>query len=125
MKIKFVYKVLPVLVFYTDNLDPKWGGYCYGPVVKIRKKYENDEGLLQHELVHSKQFYRTLTLHGIAYKLFETYRVHSEVEAYKKQASYYQDKEVSYQWMADAILQKYDVKGFTKTEVLDLLRNLR
>lgn len=121
MKIKFVYKILPVLVLYTDNLDPKWGGYCYGPFIKIRNRYKEDIGLLEHELTHSRQTYRTFFLHGLFYKFIESYRVKSEVEAYKVQASYYQNKESSYSWMADAIMSKYNVSKYNKQQVLDLL----
>ena len=121
MKIKFVYKILPVIVVYTDNLDPKWGGYCYGPFIKIRNKYIDDKGLLEHELTHSKQVYRTMFLHGLMYKFSEKYRVKSEVEAYKVQASYYTDKDYHYNWMSDAILSKYDVKKYSKKEILDML----
>lgn len=121
MKIKFVYKILPVLVLYTDNLDPKWGGYCYGPFIKIRNKYKDDIGLLEHELTHSKQVYRTIFLHGLFYKFSETYRVKSEVEAYKVQASYYSDTMGSYNWMSDVILEKYNISKYNKQQVLDLL----
>lgn len=123
MKIKFVYKILPVLVLYTDNLDPKWGGYCYGPFIKIRNKYKDDIGLLEHELTHSKQVYRTIFLHGLFYKFSETYRVKSEVEAYKVQASYYNNKSMVYEWMADAILEKYKVTKYSKKKVINMLNS--
>ena len=53
--------------------------------VRIRKGYENDLGLLEHEKVHVRQFWRTLGLHSILYLISKRYRLKAEVEAYKVQ----------------------------------------
>ena len=121
MKLMFVYKVLPALVFYTDNVKTGFGGMAYGPVVKIRKKYENvDRGLLEHELTHVEQWYRTLGTHGIWYLLSRKYRLTSEVEAYKVQASYYNYDATG--WMADAILTKYNL-NVSWERVVEMLKS--
>jgi hypothetical protein len=51
----------PVFVIYTDRFIPKdKAGYCFGFLVFIRKRYRDDICLLQHELTHVEQFYKTL-----------------------------------------------------------------
>ena len=59
IKLKFVYGILPAIVRYTETMPKPWHGgfakFCY---VRIRSKYLKDNGILQHELVHVKQFYR-------------------------------------------------------------------
>lgn len=121
MKLMFVYRALPVLVFFTDNVRKGFGGTTYGPIITIRKKYKNDIGLIEHELVHSKQWYRTLATHGIWYWLSDRYRLKCEVEAYRTQALHY-DYDAS-DWMADAIVNKYNIDGVTKQQAIDLLKS--
>lgn len=56
--IKFIYGVIPVPVTFTDNMAKNTAGYARGPVVRLRPRYENDRGLLEHELEHVRQFWR-------------------------------------------------------------------
>jgi hypothetical protein len=62
-KLKSVYGILPAIVRYTETMPKPWHGgfakYCY---IRIRSKYLKDNGILQHELVHVKQFYRLFLL---------------------------------------------------------------
>lgn len=124
MKLEFVYGLLPVLVHFTDNIKDGFGGMAYGPYVKLRLKYREDEGLLQHELTHAKQWYRTIGTHGIWYLLFERYRLQSEIEAYAVQAmqpmNWASDPT---DWMADAILAKYNITSYTKEYVVAELKS--
>jgi len=81
--IKFVYGFLPVLVIYNSTLLPKrFSGYSYILVVVLRGAINTNEILLNHELTHSKQGYRTLFLHSILYVTSKRYRLKSEIEAY-------------------------------------------
>jgi hypothetical protein len=122
MKLMFVYGVLPAIIWYTNNISEGFGGYANGPLVRLLKKYEEiDEGILQHELVHVKQWYRTLFTHGIWYILFEKYRLQSEVEAYKKQASYYDYDALP--WMTNIIYTKYSINNYSKEQILSLLKH--
>lgn len=83
---KTVYKILPVFVNYGDfGVPDKFGACTRAIFVFIRKKYQDDTGLLMHEKTHVKQFYRTLGLHPFLYLLSKTYRLKSEVEAYREQ----------------------------------------
>jgi hypothetical protein len=72
------------IVFYT-NFGMTWqGGRCYGPVITIRPKYYGvDRGILEHELVHSRQFWNPRKWFWGTLKW--------EVEAYKEQLRYYAD----------------------------------
>lgn len=73
--------------YYTDDMEAWQGGYAFGPVIKIRLKYRDDEGIYQHELTHVKQWLTTLTLHWFLYRI-RRYRLWSEVQAYRKQMLY-------------------------------------
>lgn len=110
MKIKFIYKILPAIVIYTDRVPEGSAGCANAMIVRIRPKYVNDEGLLQHELTHVKQAYRLLILfHSLLYLLDDPYRLHAEVEAYRKQLEYSQDKVADTDRFAGFISEKYDL----------------
>lgn len=55
----------------------------------MRKSCKDDLGLLEHEKVHVKQFWKLLLLHPILYYFSKKYRLKSEVEAFKKQLEYW------------------------------------
>lgn len=105
-----IYKLIPVPVFWTDRFLKDWqGGVSCGFFCILRPKYKEDKGLLEHELTHCKQFYRTLSIHVWLYKFSAKYRLSAEVEAYKKQLEYHTDKELNIDWMAKAISERYDL----------------
>ena len=121
--IKFVYKIFPAIVIYNDKLVPKeFGGYTRLFAIFLRNKYKTDEGLLQHELTHVKQFYRIPFLHSYLYKFSKKYRLKCEIEAYKVQLSYYLDKEKNIKWMSNAIAAKYKL-NVSQNEIENMLRN--
>lgn len=77
------------MIFYTNRFVPSNSAGCTrGPVIFIRPEYKDDIGLLEHEKVHVKQWYRTLGLHSLLYLFSKDYKLKSEVEAYKKQLEY-------------------------------------
>ena len=122
MKIKTVYKILPVIVIYTDRVPEGSAGCANAMIVRIRPKYKGDEGLLQHELTHVKQAYRLLILfHSLLYLLDDSYRLHAEVEAYRKQLEYSQDKVTDTARFAGFIAGKYDL-GISREAAAMLLR---
>ena len=60
MKIRLIWKFIPVPIFITNWLIPsKFAGYHIVDIVLIRPEYKDDEGLIQHELTHVKQNIRT------------------------------------------------------------------
>jgi len=81
-------------VFYVKNLPGKKHGKVNGPIIRILKTRKWDKPLLKHELVHVKQFFRTLGIHGILYNISKKYRYKCELEAYRKQLDCYQNDAV-------------------------------
>lgn len=76
-------------VIYTDNMAAWKGGYAAGPLIVLRPKYRNDEGIYQHELTHVKQGVALLFIgHALLYLFYKPYRLWAEVQAYKKQTQY-------------------------------------
>jgi hypothetical protein len=96
------------MIFYTDKFVLKGhAGTTRGPFIFIRPEYKDDKGLLEHELVHRKQWLRTLGLHAFFYLLSKKYRFKSEVEAYKEQLKHYKtDKR---RLFATLLVEKYDL----------------
>lgn len=77
------------MIFYTDKFVPKNAAGCACAfLIFIRPDYKNDIGLLEHEKVHVLQWKRTFGLHSYLYLFSKSYRLKSEVEAYKKQLEY-------------------------------------
>jgi hypothetical protein len=133
---------------YSDNIDPKFGGYAIGPYVRIRPKYKNDVGLHVHEYEHVNQFwigtilsailiyiglyvfkapydyypvlFASLGAHGNLYKFYEPYKVYCEVVAYSKQLRVYGDKVVP-EWVIRALTTKYGL-SITRQEVIDKIQ---
>lgn len=58
-------------------------GVCLGPVVLLHRRLMDDAPSIEHELVHSRQFWRNgLVLHFLRYWLQPTYRQAMEIEAF-------------------------------------------
>lgn len=71
------------LCFFTHwKLPSDVGGRANGPFIRIHPWYDDDEGLLEHEKCHARQWWRTCGIHGILYKFSKEYRLKSELEAY-------------------------------------------
>ena len=75
------------ILIYTDNLPANVGGRANGPVIRIKNKYRDDKGILEHEKCHVRQWWRTLGLHGLL-TFHKGYKFRIEVEAYKEQLKY-------------------------------------
>jgi hypothetical protein len=84
MKTEFVYRFIPVPIVAGTGL---FIGQSYGFFVRIDPHFIDDEGFVAHELVHVRQFYRTLGLHFFLYYLCKGYRYKAELEAYKAQVA--------------------------------------
>lgn len=77
------------IVFYTNRLVGKaFAGAARGPFIFIRPEFKGDQGLLEHERVHVRQFWRTFGLHGLRYRFSRAYRLRAEVEAYRRQLEF-------------------------------------
>jgi len=76
---------------YTDDM-PEWqGAYAKMWCIRIRPKYQGDEGIFRHELEHVRQFWQLawippfLSWHGLLYRFCRRYRQWAEVQAYREQ----------------------------------------
>lgn len=84
---KFVYGILPAFIEYTDALDDdRRAAVTSGCHIKIRPAYRDDEGLLQHELQHVRQFW-----HRVFLPWRKMTHLEREIEAYRVQLQYYPD----------------------------------
>lgn len=109
MKLRFIYKVIPIPVLFIDKLV-RLSGKSYGMFVAIKKEHKDNVPLLEHEITHCRQFYRTLGLHGIFYWASDNYRLKSEIEAYCvtiKESGYSRSRE--YQWIIASISKNYNL----------------
>ena len=105
------------LTIYTDLMPDRFSGYTLGPIVLIRPSKRDDVGLLKHELVHVKQFWRSFGLFGIAYYLSKTKRFEYEAEAYREQLKYSPGRE---QLFARFLVNNYDL-DVTESQALAAL----
>ena len=104
-------------VIYSDNLPEEFGGYCHTPIIPmfgtcrivIRPKYKADVGLLNHELVHVKQYNRNF-FHGVLYSLSKEYRYKAELEAYTAQIKSYSYETIGEaMWIVNSLFNKYEL----------------
>jgi len=110
-----------MFVFYTDKFVKKnFAGCAIGPFIFIRPKYINDIGLLEHEKIHVKQWLRTFGAHSPMYLFSKSYRLKSEVEAYKVQAACYKENKLDL--FAGYIANDYNL-DVTKEEARKLLES--
>jgi len=109
--IKTVYKILPAFISYTDNLPKGIGGQAKFCFIKIRPRYKDDIGLLNHELIHVKQFYRLPILNEYLNQFSKKYRLKIELEAYKVQLLSYpvEDRERKILYFAKFMSERYDL----------------
>jgi hypothetical protein len=97
----------PAVIIYTDRLPKRWAdGWCWGFVITIRPNHRHNQGLLEHELFHSAQFWMTLGLHGLLYRFVPRYRYWSEIWAYRRQIRHQPGTEQRY---ADIVATFYDL----------------
>lgn len=122
MKLKFVYRFLPVFIFYvkmerTETFDAT----TFFNLIFIRKKYNENVPLLEHEIQHVRQFYRTCGLHFFLYMLDDEYRLYSEIEAIKVQLKYMTGT-YNITVIANYIFENYGIKNIiTKEQIEELL----
>ena len=89
MKIRLIWKFIPVPIFITNWLIPsKFAGYHIATLALVRPTHKDDEGLIQHELTHVKQNLRTLGVSGIRQLFDKNHKLNRECEAYAVQLQY-------------------------------------
>ena len=81
-----VYKLCPAFVVYTDQyLVEGSSGTTRGIVVLIHPDFKDTSMVLDHELIHVKQAYRTLFTDWILCSLSQGHHANREAEAYATQ----------------------------------------
>lgn len=89
MKLKLIFGIIPVLIIQTNLMPRRFDALSLGLIILIRPKSSDDKGLLEHELVHSRQAIKGLfILHLLRYWLDKDYRYKSELEGYIEQAKH-------------------------------------
>ena len=118
MKIYWVNNYFPAFVFVTDfGVSANMGATTYGPFIFIRPSRtfpsttkERAEGLLHHELTHSRQFWNP--------RKWFVGRLAWEVEAYREQLKYVPE---DLDKLADILATRYGF-NITKEEATILIR---
>lgn len=96
--------------FYTDKFVQKnHAASTRGCFIFIRPKYKDDFGLHEHEKLHVAQFWRLPVIYSILYNFNKSYRLKSEIEAYKKQLEYCENKEHSIELFSHYISSNYGI----------------
>ena len=81
--VKHVYKVCPAFIIYTDvYLDSGSCGAARGIIVLINPKSRDDQTVIDHELIHIQQSYRSLFTDWIFCWLDKEHLAKRECEAY-------------------------------------------
>ena len=99
----------------------EWAAGCaVGPFVFIRQGYENDKGLLEHELCHVKQWWDN-PIHSLQYLMSKKYRLNCEIEAYKVQNQCYPDDR---RWLFAGFIADHYGLNVSQEEAFKLLMAL-
>lgn len=119
-----VFRWFPVLVIYVD-FRTTFAGVALGPVVLIKPKYRDDDGLRAHELTHVEHSYIGLIIiHALLYKFSDRFRYWSELTCYRVQLGFSQPDQLdaNAKKYARFIATKYDLDDVTmKRALTDLL----
>lgn len=108
------------MIFYTNFLVPgNSAAITLGFIILIRPQYKGDVGLIKHEQVHVKQFWKSWCTFPVMYILSKKYRLAAEVEAYREQLRYYPDDRSK--TFARYIANNY-VLNISETDALKLLK---
>jgi hypothetical protein len=100
---------------YIEDVPEEFGAYCKYPLlprwgtcrITIRPKYKGDNGLLEHELEHVRQYNRNL-FHALMYKYSASYRYQCELDAYRLQVRIYNYTDINQAgWIISALCNKY------------------
>lgn len=83
---RYIYSIIPIPVIVTKRfISTRFSAVSLGIAILILPEYKDNEALVQHELTHCRQFYRTLGLHALLYWLSKKWRYKSELEAWRVQ----------------------------------------
>ncbi len=84
--VRFCRAPLCVIVETRWMIPRGFDGFAPGPLILVRPG--TSHGLIEHEKVHVRQFWRTFGLMAVLYLLSRRWRLRYEVEAYREQLRY-------------------------------------
>ena len=134
MIFKTVYRFLPVFIFsFKCRLFKyfKISGITLGNIVLLDAENKYKDITIKHELIHVKQFYRTLGLFCLLYLVSSRKRIAYEIEAYHAtlkgwEAKGYKVTSNLIKRYVDAIFNLYyPPKSMTKTKLFIELSNYK
>lgn len=83
MILRWIFHIIPVPIFFTNKLVPDgFNGISLGLVIFLRPNQKTNESLIQHELTHSRQCWRSFWTLPFRYFLSHDYRFNVEAEAF-------------------------------------------
>jgi len=118
MKTQKIFKFIPVPIFYNCPrlVPPRMQAFSWGIFIAVRSHWMSP-GMIEHELEHCRQFYRSLGLSAILYHLSSRKRMMYEVKAYIKNI---RQGEMGLGFAASLIKINYDLK-YSVNEIKDLI----
>lgn len=82
-KIYYVYGIFPAIIAQNPKAsEDNQIALSRGPLVLIDQQFINDERVIKHELVHVKQYYRTISMSCYLTLISKKYLADVETEAY-------------------------------------------
>jgi hypothetical protein len=103
---------------YVDSLPVGVGGQARLWFITILKKYQDDTGILVHEIYHVKCWWKYGVIGRLLYRYNKKWRLNEEVNAYKEQLKHspqYLD------FYAQRMTEMYNL-GVTKEEIIEKLK---
>lgn len=111
IKIRSIWGKIPVPIIFINKLPSSINELCLGFFIIMEKKYIKNEGKIQHQLVHIKQYWKTFFLLPIFY-IHPQLRGIYEIDAYKKELTYYRKNKKKYnliEKLVKNIIDKYSI----------------
>jgi hypothetical protein len=105
---------------YSDDMPANTGGYAKAWFIRIRPKYKDDFGILQHELIHVAYWWKYGIIGRLLYKFSKKWRLNEELDAYREQLKYALNQEYYRDMYAGFIADNYNL-DITKSEVLKII----
>lgn len=117
MIIRRVYGVFPAFVFKVKDLERCM---TIGNIMLVDT--EATQGVIEHELVHIKQNYRTLGFATVLYKFSQYFRLKFEIEAYKKEIEVDKLTDLDIIYLAETIAEDYNIDYITVADIYASLK---
>jgi hypothetical protein len=105
------------VILYTNLMPSRFNGFTIGFLILIRPSRKGNLGLIAHEKIHVRLFWRTVGVGGLLSLISKKLRLKYEVEAYREQLKF---NPTSAELYAEFISTKYGL-NISKEDALALL----